>query len=87
MTSFKWKRKNHLSTSSAAAFNREVDEGEEESAWEKEGVDWLTAAKRRRLILLEDNKTKSKRLGMTYSISNTPTSYCVSVGCRRRVGF
>ena len=29
---------------------------------EEEGVDWLTAAKRQRLVLLEDNRTKSKRL-------------------------
>lgn len=79
MTSFNWKRKNHLSTTSAAAFSREGDEGEEESAWEKEGIDWLTAAKRRRLILLEDNKTKSKRLGMTFHVK---IQHLILCGCR-----
>ena len=39
---------------------------EDEDSWEKEGVDWLTATKRRRLILLEDNKAKSKRLASWY---------------------
>ena len=58
-TSFGWKRKSGLGTSSAPAFSGE-DSGKEEE--EEEGVDWLTAAKRRRLILLEDNRTKSKRL-------------------------
>lgn len=72
MTSFSWKKRNNLNTSSAEAFGREGDEGEEEDAWEKEGVDWLTAAKRRKLILLEDNKTKSKRLGMTFHVKIQP---------------
>ena len=62
MTTFGWKRKRSLKASSAAAFSGGERE-DDESTWEREGVDWLTAAKRRRLILLEDNKAKSKRLG------------------------
>ena len=61
MTSFGWKRKSNLKTSSAAVFDGEGEEKAEAEAWEKEGVDWLTAAKRRKLILLEDNIIKSKR--------------------------
>ena len=62
MTSFVWKRKSNLRTSSATAFDgAEKDERDEEETLAIEGVDWLTAAKKRRLILLEDNKTKSRR--------------------------
>ena len=62
MTPFGWKRKSNLKTSSAAAFDgAEKGEREEEEAWVKEGVDWLTAAKKRKLLLLEDNKAKSRR--------------------------
>ena len=62
MTSFGWKRKSNLGTSSATAFDgAEKGEREEDETLAKEGVDWLTAAKKRRLILLEDNKTKSRR--------------------------
>ena len=61
MTSFGWKRKSSLKTSSARAFSG-GERDEDEDSWEKECGDWLTATKRRRLILLEDNKTKSKRL-------------------------
>ena len=60
MTSFSWKRKRNLKTDAAAAF-REEREQEEEEAWEIDGVDWLTAAKRRRTLLLEDSESKSKR--------------------------
>lgn len=60
MTSFGWKRKRNLKTSAAAAFGGEKEQ-EKEEAWEIDGVDWLTAAKRRRALLLEDSKSKSKR--------------------------
>ena len=61
MTSFGWKRKSRPRTASCAgAFSSEGGESDGEDL-EKEGVDWLTAAKRRKLILLEDKKTKSKR--------------------------
>lgn len=65
MTSFGWKRKRPLQTRSAAWFtttgaSHEEEEGEDST---KDGVDWLSAAKRRRLLLLEDNQTKSRRLG------------------------
>ena len=59
MTSFGWKRKSHLKVNSATAFDGEEEEDREEL--EKEGIDWLTAAKKRRMMLLEDNKAKSKR--------------------------
>lgn len=66
MTSFGWKRKRNLRTSAAAAFGGEKEQEEdEEEAWVADGVDWLTAAKRRRTLLLEDSESKSKR----YSIS------------------
>ena len=62
MTSFGWKKKSSLKTRSSAVFGGEgSSKREEDELWEREGVDWLTAAKRRRLILLEDNRTKSKR--------------------------
>ena len=57
-----WKRKRKLSGSAAAAFSedKEEDEGIEDD--EESGVDWLVAAKRRRAVLLEDSRAKSKRL-------------------------
>ena len=61
MTSFGWKRKRQLTGHTAALFSEEEKEGEEERERE-EVVDWLSAAKRRRAILLEDSQTKSKRL-------------------------
>lgn len=62
MATFGWKRKSSLQTSSAAAFSGgEREDEKEDEVLDREGVDWLTAAKRRRLILLEDNKTKSRR--------------------------
>ena len=67
MTSFGWKRKRALETkpaarwfsSSGASGANELDEDEGDS---EGAVDWLSAAKRRRLLLLEDNETKSHRL-------------------------
>lgn len=60
MTSFGWKRKRSLQTSVAATFTQQEEEEEEELT--EESVDWLTAAKRRRALLLEDTIAKSKRL-------------------------
>lgn len=61
MTTFGWKRKRPLFGSrSAAAIFRQEEEGVEGEV--EEGVDWLSAAKRRRVILLEDSLAKSKRL-------------------------
>ena len=61
MTSFGWKRKRTLHTSAATAFasGEELPEGEDLT---EEGVDWLTAAKRRKALVLEDVSAKSKRL-------------------------
>ena len=61
MTSFGWKRKRGL-TSSAAAMFTEDGEYEEGAGFEEDDVDWFSAAKRRRTILLEDSIAKSKRL-------------------------
>ena len=58
MTSFGWKRKRELPGSSAAAFSEDKVEEETEDLT----VDWLSAAKKRKAILLEDSQTKSKRL-------------------------
>ena len=58
MTTFGWKRKRQQFGSAAAIFG---EEGEGERG-EEVGVDWLSAAKRRRAVLLEDNQAKSKRL-------------------------
>lgn len=86
MTSFGWKRKSNLSTSSAAVFSGEQGESEEEESWENEVVDWLTAAKRRKLILLEDSKTKSKRLVGSHSWSNCCSfmRLLMNLGSKRR---
>ena len=68
MTSFGWKRKRVLETKAAARWFSSsgasgADELDEEDEGDSEGaVDWLSAAKRRRLLLLEDNETKSCRL-------------------------
>lgn len=63
MTTFGWKRKSTLSSSAAAVFTDESKIGYDPETNEvEEGVDWLSAAKRRRLILLEDSIAKSKRL-------------------------
>ena len=61
MTSFGWKRKRTLQTSAATEFAQggELPEGEDLT---EEGVDWLTAAKRRKALVLEDVSAKSKRL-------------------------
>lgn len=64
MTSFGWKRKRNLSGNVASLFSEEKEEDEEgngENGGEP-GVDWLVAAKRRRAVLLEDSRAKSKRL-------------------------
>ncbi len=63
MTSFGWKRKRKLSENAAAIFSKEKEEDEEvDSDEDKLGVDWLVAAKKRRAIMLEDSRAKSKRL-------------------------
>ena len=66
MTSFGWKRKRTLIESRAAAewftSSGAKDDEKEEGEGEEEGVDWLNAAKRRHLLLLEDNQSKSERL-------------------------
>lgn len=61
MTSFGWKRKRTLQTSAATAFasGEELPEGEDLT---EAGVDWLTAAKRRKALVLEDVSAKSRRL-------------------------
>lgn len=60
MTSFGWKRKRQLSGHRTPIFNEEEIE---DGVGENDGqVDWLSAAKKRRAILLEDSQTKSKRL-------------------------
>ena len=56
MASFSWKRKAKLETRVDAAFSQTEEESEEP------GVDWLTAAKRLCLPVLEDAEAKSKRL-------------------------
>ena len=57
MTSFSWKRKSKLETSSATVFSEEA--GDEE---ELDEMDWLRPTKRLCLSSLEDGKVKSKRL-------------------------
>ena len=60
MTSFGWKRKRQLSSNAAVIFTkREEEVGDDE---EDDSVDWLTLAKRKRGLLLEDGQAKSKRL-------------------------
>lgn len=56
--SFGWKRKRQLFGDGAAVFNQEA----EGTSCEEQEVDWLSAAKKRRAILLEDSQAKSKRL-------------------------
>lgn len=58
MTSFGWKKKRQLSGNAASIFKKEgvTSEGDDQ------GVDWLTAAKKRKAMLLEDSQAKSKRL-------------------------
>ena len=68
MTSFGWKRKRVLETKAAsnwfssggASDAKELEEDEESDS--EGAVDWLSAAKRCHLLLLEDNETKSRRL-------------------------
>lgn len=68
MTSFGWKRKRPLQTKTASEWFPTAgtdDEDSNEGAGEEQSVDlvgWLSAAKRRRLLLLEDNQSKSQRL-------------------------
>lgn len=68
MASFGWKRKvgEKVSKSVLQQFEAEAEKAEaggpREDEDEDEDVDWLHAIKRRREILLEDCKTKSKRL-------------------------
>lgn len=68
MTSFGWKRKRPLQTKAAAEWftsTSATDEDDNEGAGgdqSEDGVDWLSVAKRRCLLLLEDNESKSQRL-------------------------
>ncbi|KAI3362164.1 hypothetical protein L3Q82_012487 [Scortum barcoo] len=64
MASFGWKRKvgEKVSKSVLQQFEAEEEKAEAGGPREDEDVDWLHAIKRRREILLEDCKTKSKRL-------------------------
>ena len=68
MTSFGWKRKRPLQTKAAVEWFTSAgadDEDSTEGAGEEQSVDladWLSAAKRRHLLLLEDNQSKSQRL-------------------------
>ena len=60
--SFGWKRKaTKLNAVKIKAFTEEDEPGEEEIE-ENAMFEWIHAAKRRRLILLEDCRTKSERL-------------------------
>ena len=62
MSSFGWKRKaTKLPAVNIKAFTEEDEPGEEEIE-ENAMFEWIHAAKRRRLILLEDCRTKSERL-------------------------
>lgn len=62
MTSFGWKRKRQLSGHTAPLFSKEEEEEEESAGEGEEKVDWLSAAKKRRILLLEDALAKSRRL-------------------------
>ena len=62
MSSFGWKRKvTKLNAVKIKAFT-EDDEPNDEEIEENAVFEWIHAAKRRRLILLEDCRTKSERL-------------------------
>ena len=62
MSSFGWKRKaTKLAAVNIKAFTEE-EEPDEEEVEEDAMFEWIHAAKRRRLILLEDCRTKSERL-------------------------
>lgn len=61
MSSFGWKRKaTKLTAANIKAFTE--DEPDDEEIEENAVFEWIHAAKRRRLILLEDCRTKSERL-------------------------
>lgn len=63
MSSFGWKRKaTRLPTVNIKAFTEEDERDDEEEIEENAMFEWIHAAKRRRLILLEDCRTKSERL-------------------------
>ncbi len=66
MISFGWKRKGKLNSTAVSLFSKEKGEEEEKEEGseyaEDEEVDWLSAARKRRVIMLEDIQTKSKRL-------------------------
>ena len=62
MSSFGWKRKApKLAAAKVKAFTEE-DEPDEEEIEGNAIFEWISIAKRRRLILLEDCRTKSERL-------------------------
>ena len=62
MSSFGWKRKaTKLTAVNIKAFT-EDDAPDDEEIEENAIFEWIHAAKRRRLILLEDCRTKSERL-------------------------
>lgn len=65
MTSFGWKRKRTLQSKASETWFSAPGTGEDEEEKDEVSdgsVDWLVAAKRRRVLLLEDQQTKSLRL-------------------------
>ena len=64
MTSFGWKRKagDSISRSAPAIFQKVTGQQEEEETDNSAQSHWMQVAKQRKVILLEDAKTKSKRL-------------------------
>ena len=62
MSSFGWKRKaTKLNTATIKAFTE--DEADHEDVVDDDAMfEWIEAAKRRKLVLLEDCRTKSERL-------------------------
>ena len=62
MSSFGWKRKaTKLNTTTVKAFTEE--EANDEDVVDDDAMfEWIEAAKRRKLVLLEDCRTKSERL-------------------------
>lgn len=63
MSSFGWKRKvTKLTAVNIKGFTEDEEPDDEEKIEEDALFQWIHAAKRRKLILLEDCRTKSERL-------------------------